>query len=63
MVVYFTQTFPNSICPKGKEIVWLEFELTYYDVVIQHVSHYATNTAFLQGIQSAYFMRSRKEGS
>ena len=29
-----------------KAAAQLVFELTYYDVVVQHVSHYATETHF-----------------
>ena len=28
--------------PKGNVIALLEFELTYYDIVIQYFSHYST---------------------
>ena len=28
--------------PKVNVMVWLEFELVYYDVTIQHASHLAT---------------------
>ena len=28
--------------PKMNKIAWLEFELTYYDVAVQHVNHYIT---------------------
>ena len=34
--------FFKSISPKENIIVWLEFELTYYDVTVQHYNHYAT---------------------
>ena len=33
-------TFPNSICPKADTIPLLGFELTNYDVAVQHISHY-----------------------
>ena len=35
-------TFPKGISPKVNVIAWLEFELAYYDVKVQHVNHYAT---------------------
>ena len=34
------QIFPNGISPKGN-IVLLESELTYYDDVVQHITHNA----------------------
>ena len=34
--------FPKSISPKVNVIARLEFELAYYDVIVQHFSHYAT---------------------
>ena len=36
--------FLKSITLKMNVIVQLEFELTYYDVTIQHISDYATGT-------------------
>ena len=33
-------TFPKSISLKENVIEWLEFELTQYDVAVQHYSHY-----------------------
>ena len=39
-------TFPKGISPKVNVIVQLEFELAYYDVAVQHVSHYAMGLAF-----------------
>ena len=35
---------PRGISPKVNIIAQLEFELTYYDIVVQHVNHYATET-------------------
>ena len=35
-------TFLKRIKPKINLIVRLEFELAYYDIVVQHVNHYAT---------------------
>ena len=26
-------------------VAWLEFKLAYYNIAVQHVSHYATGTA------------------
>ena len=37
-------TFPKGMSPKGKEIVQLEFELVYYNVTVQHISHYIMRT-------------------
>ena len=36
--------FPKGISLKVNVIAWLEFELTYYDVTVQHVSHIAMET-------------------
>ena len=36
--------FPKRIKAKEKAEVWLEFELTNYDIAVQHVNHYATET-------------------
>ena len=36
--------FPKSISPKGDIITQMEFELAYYDVAVQYVSHYITAT-------------------
>ena len=33
------QTFPKSISSKVNVIAQLKFELTYYNVSVQHVSH------------------------
>ena len=38
---------PKGISPKVNEIASLEFELAYYYVTVQHVSHYATETPLL----------------
>ena len=37
-------TFPKGISLKVIVIARLEFELTHYDVVVQHVSHFATSS-------------------
>ena len=37
-------TVPKGISPKVNLIVWVEFELTYYDVVVQYVNHNAIGT-------------------
>ena len=34
----------KGISLKVGVIAWLEFELAYYDVAVQHVNHYATGT-------------------
>ena len=36
--------FPKGINTKGNVIARLEFELTYYDVVVQYTTYYATGT-------------------
>ena len=38
--------FPNGVSPKVNVIVRLGFELTYYNIAVQHVSHYTTGTPF-----------------
>ena len=35
-------------------IAWLEFELTEYDVEVQHINHYSTGTG-----SSRYFLKSK----
>ena len=35
-------TYPKGIIPKENIIAQLKFELTYYDVAVPHVNHYAT---------------------
>ena len=35
--------FPKGVSPKVNVIARLEFELAYYDVTIQNVSHYTTS--------------------
>ena len=37
-------TFPKDISPKMNVIAWLEFELIYFEVAVQHFNHYATGT-------------------
>ena len=37
-------TFPKDIILKVNVIVWLEFEFAYYNVAVQHVNYYATET-------------------
>ena len=39
--------FLKGISPKENMIVWLEFELTYLDVIDQHVDHYTMATPHL----------------
>ena len=36
--------FPKGISPKGNIIAWLEFELAFYDVEDQHVSHFTVES-------------------
>ena len=37
-------TFPKDISPKMNVIERLEFELSYYDAAVHHVSHYTTGS-------------------
>ena len=39
-------TFPMSIGPKVNVKAWLEFELAYYDVKVQHINHYEDSSCF-----------------
>ena len=39
-----------GIRPKMSIIALLEFELTYYDVAVQHVCHYATGNIHLDQV-------------
>ena len=41
------QTFHKSIIPKVNFVSRLEFELTCFDVTVQHVSHYTTMTLII----------------
>ena len=43
---YRNRTFTMGISPKVNEIAVLEFELVYYDVAAQHVSHHATKIEY-----------------
>ena len=45
--------FPKGISLKVNAVTRLEFELTHYDVVAQHVSHYTTGTP--QVVQIKFF--------
>ena len=36
--------FNKGISPKGKIMMRLEFELTYFDATVQYFTHYATGT-------------------
>ena len=40
-------TFPKGICPEVKVIARLEFELAYFDSVVQCFNNYATKTLYL----------------
>ena len=35
-------TFLKGISPKVNVIAWLELELAYFDVAIEHISYYVT---------------------
>ena len=49
-------TDPKSINPKVNLIERLEFELTYFDVAVKHVTHYSTGTSqFNQEIKISPF--------
>ena len=37
-------TFPRVICPKVNIIARLEFELVYYELTVQYISHYTMGT-------------------
>ena len=37
-------TFPKDTSPKAKGIARLEFELTYFEGAILHLSHYSMGT-------------------
>ena len=37
---------PKGIDPKVKVIVQLEFELAYFEVLVQHFSHHVEETLF-----------------
>ena len=43
-VSWYTTTFPKDIRLKVNVIAQLEFELTYYEVILQHVNHDTTGT-------------------
>ena len=45
-------TFPKGICQKVNVIAWLEFELAYYDVVVQYVSHYTAGTPLISMVEN-----------
>ena len=42
--VIYIHPFWKGISLKMTMIVWLEFELTYYSIVVQHVNPYTTET-------------------
>ena len=41
--------FTYFISLKVNIIVWLEFEVAYHDVIVQHISYYATIASFPNG--------------
>ena len=43
-------TFPKGISLKVNAIMLLEFELAYYNVTAQHVSHYTRGNTLLQQV-------------
>ena len=38
-------SFLKDVSPKVNIVAWLEFELAYYNVSLQHVNHYAMGTS------------------
>ena len=42
------QTFAKGISLKVNATVWLKFELAYFEVIVQHVNHYAIGTLLMQ---------------
>ena len=48
-------TFLKGISPKVKVTVWLEFELTYSKVAVQHLSHDAKETTHEQEVTQGQF--------
>ena len=44
--------FPQGISEKKNIIAWLEFELTYNDFAVQHISHYAMGTTPRSGYEN-----------
>ena len=39
--------FPKDISSKVNMTAWLGFELAYYDIIVQPVSHYTTTPRWL----------------
>ena len=39
-------TLSKSICPNVNEVARLGFELTFYDIAVQHISHHGIKIAF-----------------
>ena len=46
--------FPKGISQKVIVIMWTEFELAYYDVIVQHVCYSDTETLLFKRIIIAY---------
>ena len=46
----FYLLFPKGISPKVAIIAQQQFKFTYYDVAVQHISHYATEILTLDGL-------------
>ena len=40
-------TFPKSITPKMNTIMRLEFKLTYFDVIVEHINHYTKGSSHI----------------
>ena len=51
--------FPKSISLKLNVIAWLKFEVIYYDVAVQHVSHYAMGM-LLKGLVTLFKVIKKK---
>ena len=44
----------RGICSKMSVLVWLEFELAYYEIPVQHVNHYTVGTHHMYRQYSKY---------
>ena len=45
------RTFPEGISPKVNAIARVKFELSYYNVTVEHVSHYSKGTPHISDEQ------------
>ena len=53
-------TFPKGMSPNVNLIVRLEFELAYYVVAVQHMSHYTTSCRNIYRINKKYIFFTSK---